>query len=147
MSYYDMLAADSELDLASAEYAALAHFRHALLRYLHFSEGSAARRGLEPRHYQLLLLLRGLGHDGGASISELADWLEVRHHTAVELVDRMAAHRLVARHPYPNDRRRVLVSLTRTGRTALARLAVLHRDELRRLAPGLIETLRQIVTL
>ncbi len=115
-------------------------------RYLAFSERAAESAGLEPQHYQLLLMLRGLTPHGGASVSDLADWLQIRHHSAVGLVDRIEARSLVQRRPDPLDGRRVLVVLTRHGRSALRSLAVLHRNELRRLAPDLVDALQQLST-
>ena len=145
VSYCDMSVGSSKHDLAAVEYAALAAFRYALHRYLRFSERAAQQAGLEPRQYQSLLLLRGLGHNAAATISDLAEWLQVRHHTAVELVDRMSARGLVERHAYPSDGRRVLVRLSAIGREALADLAVLHRDQLRQLAPTLVDTLQDLL--
>lgn len=129
-------------DLSDADYTNLAETRRLLRRYIAFSERAAEAAGLEPRQYQLLLALRGLGRDGAASISELADWLQLRHHSAVGLVDRMQLRGLVNRRPDPLDGRRVLVEFTPTGRAALASLAVQHREELRRAAPALIHVLR-----
>jgi DNA-binding MarR family transcriptional regulator len=131
-------------DLTDADYRGLARFRYLLRRFLRFSERAADAAGLEPRQYQLLLTLRGLAPDGAASVSELAEWLQVRHHSAVELIDRTAARGLVERRADPSDGRRVLVTLTPGGRSALAGLARLHRDELQRLAPMLLQALHDI---
>jgi DNA-binding MarR family transcriptional regulator len=90
-------------------------------------------------------LLRGLGHNAAATVSDLAEWLQIRHHTAVELVDWMSARGLVERHAYPSDGRRVLVRLSTTGRDALADLALLRQDQLRQLAPTLVDTLRDLL--
>jgi DNA-binding MarR family transcriptional regulator len=127
------------------EYRSLASFRLQLLAYLAFSERAAAVAGLEPRQYQLLLMLRGLTPDGQASVSEIAEWLHVRHHSAVGLVDRAALRGMVERQQDATDRRRVLVALTRTGREALADLALAHREELRRQAPELVRALLRVV--
>ena len=132
------------MDLADADYANLATTRRLLRGYLAFSERAAEATGLEPRQYQALLMLRGLTPSGLASVSDLADWLQVRHHSAVGLVDRMQARALVRREPDPGDGRRVLVRLTSGGRSILASLAVLHRDELRRVAPDLLRALHAV---
>ena len=132
-------------DLGDEDYANLALTRRLIRRYLAFSERAAASAGLEPRHYQLLLMLRGLTPHGAACVADLADWLQVRPHSAVGLVDRMQARGLVERSPDPHNRRRVLVALTSQGRSALRSLAVLHRDELLRVAPDLLERLQQLV--
>src|ERR687886_762971 len=109
-------------DLADLDYHGLAQLRYLLRRFLRFSERAADAAGLEPRQYQLLLALRGLATDGEASVSEVAEWLQVRHHSAVELVNRTAARGLVERRSDPADRRRVLVVLLPSGRAALAGL-------------------------
>ena len=132
-------------DLVSDEYANLAVARRLMRRYLAFSERAAASAGLEPQQYQLLLMLRGLTAHGAASVADLADWLQVRHHSAVGLVDRMQARELVERRSDRTDRRRVVVTLTPKGESALVRLAIVHRDELRRLAPALVMSLSQII--
>jgi DNA-binding MarR family transcriptional regulator len=135
----------SPSDLRAEQYANLALTRRLIRRYLAFSEHAAESAGLEPQHYQLLLMLRGLTPRGAAAVSDLADWLQIRHHSAVGLVDRMQARGLVERHPDPLNRRRVLVAPTRQGRAVLRSLAVLHRDELLRLAPDLVESLKHLV--
>ena len=132
-------------DLSDDEYANLAQTRVLLRRYQAFSERAAAAAGLEARHYLVLLMLRGLTLDAEASVSDFADWLQVRHHSAVGLIDRMEARGLVRRAIDPRDGRRVRVSMTREGRAALRGLALRHRDELRTIAPGLRETLRRVV--
>ena len=132
-------------DLSDREYASLAYTRRLLRRIQAFSERAAETAGLRPRQYQLLLMLRGLANDHGASVSDLAEWLQVRHHTAVGLVDRMEARGLLARQTDPIDGRRVLVKLTGDGRSALRSLAVQHRDELTALAPSLVDALRQLL--
>ena len=132
-------------DLTDQQYASLAETRRLLRRYQAFSERAAEAAGLEPRHYQVLLMLRGLAPGGHATVSDLATWLQVRHHSAVGLLDRMAGRGLVERERDPRDGRRVLVSLTSDGRSALRNLALQHRDELRALAPHLLQTLGRVL--
>jgi DNA-binding MarR family transcriptional regulator len=127
--------------LTDAEYGALARFRYHLRRFLHFSEQAARATGLAPHQHQVLLALKGLGQAGGATVGQLADWLQVRHHSAVELVDRTARRGLVERVPDPADRRRVLVRLTPAGEEVLHRLSVEHQAELRTAAPALLASL------
>ena len=134
-----------EHDLSDDDYTSLAQTRRLLRRIQAFSERAAEAAGLRPRQYQLLLMLRGLARDHDASVSDLADWLQVRHHTAVGLVDRMANRGLLERRPGPLDGRRVLVTLTEQGEIALRGLAVQHRDELRALAPSLLDALRHVL--
>ncbi|HZR80840.1 MAG TPA: MarR family winged helix-turn-helix transcriptional regulator [Candidatus Binatia bacterium] len=131
--------------LTDGEYRALAGFRHELRRFLGFSEKVARRAGLEPRQHQLLLTVRGLPADRRPTIGEIADRLHVRHHSAVELVDRMEARGLVRRHRDAADRRQVLVRLTRRGDRLLTRLSLSHRAELRAVAPALLDALTAVV--
>src|SRR5213593_3847001 len=98
-------------DVTLAEYRALAEFRHALRRFLAFSAEAARAAGLEPRQHQLLLALRGLSEGAEPTVGALAEQLGIRHHSAVELVDRMEARALVKRARGVTDRRRVLVRL------------------------------------
>jgi len=129
--------------LDEADYRTLALFRQRLRRFLRFSEEAAAGEGLTPRQYQALLALRG-SPSGRLLVGELAEALEIRHHSAVGLVDRLEALGLVRRRPDPADRRRVLVSATTSGEHTLARLASAHRRELRAMAPTLRRLLRSL---
>jgi DNA-binding MarR family transcriptional regulator len=140
-----MTAERAPRDLSDEDYASLAQTRRLLRHFQAFSERAASEAGLEPRQYQLLLMLRGLAPESEASVSDLAEWLQVRHHSAVGLIDRMEARDLVQRTTDPRDGRRVLVTLTRAGRAALRGLAVQHRDELQAIGPDLLETLRRVV--
>src|SRR5919205_1305408 len=101
-------------DLADGEYRALARFRYALRKFLRFSEEEARRAGLTPAQHQLLLVIRGFP-DGAPSVSDLAERLQQRHHSVVELVDRAEAAGLVWREEDHSDRRRHLVRLTAAG--------------------------------
>jgi len=117
----------SELD-----YRALARFRRSLRGFLHFSEEAARAAGLTPGQHQLLLAIKGTDTGEAPTIGEVAEWLKLRHHSAVELVDRAAAAGLVERAQDPEDARCQRLVLTDRGERALARLTALHRDELRR---------------
>lgn len=128
---------DRRARLSQAEYELLAAFRSALRRFLAFSEDAARGAGLSPRQYQALLAVRA-GKGGRAlTIGDLADSLHLRHHSAVGLVDRLAALELVSRVRTPSDRRRVLLALTTRGEKRLDSLAQAHRRELVRIAPEL----------
>lgn len=118
--------------LTKADFEALARFRFAVRRYLRFSEEAVRRFGLTPQQYQLLLAVKGFPARDWATVGELAERLQLRHHSVVELVNRAQRQHLVARSPHPADRRAVAVSLTDAGESLLARLATLHRAELRR---------------
>jgi DNA-binding MarR family transcriptional regulator len=123
--------------LALAEYQAVAEFRHQIRRYLRFSDGAVRRAGLEPRQYQMLLALKGLPTDVRPRIGELAEQLQIQHHSAVELVDRLEAGGLVKRQRGAEDRREVLVLLTAAGERVLRELVLHHRSELTSKGPAL----------
>jgi DNA-binding MarR family transcriptional regulator len=110
------------------EYARLAAFRHALARFLGFSEAAAAAAGLTSRQYQALLALKGDG--GSLTIGDLAERLRIHHHSAVGLVDRLQSLGLVNRTKDPADRRRVRVEPSAKGDLKVAQVAAVHRDEL-----------------
>ena len=118
--------------LSKADFEALARFRFGIRRYLRFSEEIVRRHGLTPQQYQLLLALKGFPGRDWATVGEVADRLQLRHHSVVELVNRAQAQELVQRVAHPEDARVVRVLLTAEGERVLGRLAALHRDELQR---------------
>lgn len=113
-----------------AELRHLARFRYALRKLLHASEEAARNAGLTPQHHQLLLGVAGFTENGHATVGQLAEYMQLRHHSMVGLVDRAEAMGLVRRNANPENRREVLVSLTADGTRRLRQLAALHRDEL-----------------
>ena len=127
--------AETRSKLATRDYAQLASFRHALRGFLRFSEAAAAQEGLTSQHYQAMLILRGWPEGQPVSINELAQQLLMKHNSAVGLVDRLAEQGLMVRAPSSIDRRKVELRLTPRGRQVLAKLAALHRAELRRIGP------------
>lgn len=124
--------------LTKQDFEALARFRFGIRRYLHFSDETVRRHGLTPQHYQLLLALKGFPDREWATVRELADRLQLRHHSVVELVNRAQKQGLVQRATHPDDARAVRVLLTEEGDQILARLSALHRDELRRMEQALV---------
>jgi DNA-binding MarR family transcriptional regulator len=108
----------------------LARFRYALRKFQHFSEQVARRAGLTPQQHQLLLGVAGFNDKGAATIGEIAEFLQVRHHSAVGLVDRAEEAGLVRREVNPDDQREVNVTLTTDGSRKLRALAELHHKEL-----------------
>jgi len=128
-------------NLSQAEYRALAAFRHELRRFLRFSEEAARAVGLEPRQHQLLLAVRGMPAGTAATVGALAERLQLRHHSTVELIDRSQARGLVRRSAPGGDRRRVFVVLTAAGARVLRRLSLAHRTELRTVATRLAAAL------
>jgi DNA-binding MarR family transcriptional regulator len=127
--------------ISEAEYRALAEFRYELRRFSHFSEQAARAAGLEPQQHQLLLAIKGLPVNKDASVGELAERLQIQHHSTVELVNRMVERGLLERRRDDNDQRRVLVSLTLYGEEILNKLSMLHRTELRTTGPALVQVL------
>ena len=128
------------------EYQSLAEFRYQIRRFLHFSEQASRLAGLEPQQHQLLLALKGLAASGKpASISAVAERLQIQHHSAVELVDRLADCGFVTRSRAPEDRRHVLISLTARGEGELEKLAVCHLDELQKNGPALVAALESLI--
>jgi DNA-binding MarR family transcriptional regulator len=121
--------------LTDADFKNLLAFRTGLRRFLHWSQTQARAAGLTPRQHQLLVAIKGHPHPLGPAVSDLADYLLLRHHSVVELIDRAALAGLVERHADPADGRVSRVRLTPAGEQSLARLAPAHLDELRTLAP------------
>jgi DNA-binding MarR family transcriptional regulator len=130
--------------LATRDYALLAAFRFALRSFLRFSEAAAEGSGLTAQNYQALLVVRGCPEDRRITINDLAQQLLIRHHSAVGLVDRLEKQGLVARESSPLDRRKVHLRLTAKGDRVLERLAGVHQEELRRIAPQLRQLVQQI---
>ena len=117
--------------ITDADYERLLDLRDELRRFLHWSEQEARAAGLPPAQHQLLLAVRG--HRGDPTIGELAAHLLVRHHSAVELVDRAQRAGLVERVVDPDDHRVVRVRVTPAGEDVLAGLAATHLEEIDRL--------------
>ena len=125
-------------DLTDGDFRRLARFRHALRRYLKFSEDAARRAGISPAQYQLMLFVRSFAKEEAPSIADLADRLQVNHHSTVGLIDRSEAAELVVRERDRQDARRVRVRLTSRGAAILTRLVRDHYariGELRRAVP------------
>jgi DNA-binding MarR family transcriptional regulator len=127
--------------LNEQDYRLLSEFRYQLRCFLEFSEAAAARAGLTSRQHQALLAIKGAREGAIPSVGYLAERLRIRHHSAVELVDRLAEGRLITREPDPEDRRRVRLKLTPTADEHLASLSANHLAELSRLRPSLLELL------
>jgi DNA-binding MarR family transcriptional regulator len=129
--------------ISKADYEALAGFRYALRLFLHFSQSAAGAAGLTPQQHQALLAIKGRPVRDDITVRELADHLLLRHHSVVELVDRLARLGLVHRKADPSDGRRVLVGLTAKAEQILARLSTAHLDEIHRLEPSLAALLER----
>lgn len=123
--------------LTAVDYENLLEFRTSLRKFLHWSEARARDAGLTPAQHQLLLAVKG--HPGGdpPTVGDVADYLLLRHHSAVELIDRAEAAGLVQRARDDGDGRIIRIRLTAEGEARLRQLSTAHLDELRRLAPVL----------
>jgi DNA-binding MarR family transcriptional regulator len=125
----------------TARMRALAEFRYALRRFLHFSEEAAANAGLAAQQHQMLLQIAGAQPGTAATIGYLAQRLALKHHSAVELATRCEDAGWIVRKPDPLDRRAVVLHLTPAGSRILHELSEDHERELNELAPRLIEAL------
>lgn len=123
----------------------LASFRYALRKFLRFSkEFLAAEAKLTPEQYEALLALKAFSNKQGLLVGELSERLQVKHHTAVSLTDKLAHRKLVTRKRGTKDRRQVYVQLTATGGALVTRLAAAHRQQLQSLAPEVLSALREL---
>ena len=126
-----------------AEYEALAEFRYLVRCFLEFSKTAAGNVGLTPRQHQAILAIKGFPRGQSVTVGDLAGRLRIRHHSAVELVDRLGDAGLIVRHPDENDQRRVILCLTERAEVALAELSTAHLDELSRIRPMLKRVLNR----
>ncbi|MGA2176044.1 MAG: MarR family transcriptional regulator [Verrucomicrobiota bacterium] len=127
-----------------SQYETLAAFRYALRRFLRFSEGAAEAAGITAQQHQALLAIKGFPARDKITVGELAERLQLRHHSAVGLIDRLVAEKLVVREPSAEDRRQVLVQLTSRGEAVLEKLASVHREQLKRIGPEISQLLGRL---
>ena len=126
------------MSLSQTDYEALAELRYLLRLFLRFSEDEAQKAGLTPQQQQAMLAIKGFpGGCQRATIGELAERLQIRHHSAVGLVDRLESQALVARAQDGADRRQVYVVLTPSGEERMTELSQSHRQELARIGPNI----------
>jgi DNA-binding MarR family transcriptional regulator len=134
------------LGKSGVDHVALSDFRYEIRRFLNFSEQAAHEAGIGPHQHQALLALAGLRAGQKATVGLLAERLQVRHHSAVELVNRLEKKRLIRRSRNRADRREVLLGLTDRGERILRGLTIAHRAELRSAGPKLLRALRAVIT-
>jgi DNA-binding MarR family transcriptional regulator len=127
--------ARSKTTLTDADYERLAEFRYGLRRFLHWSEQQARKTGITPTQHQLLLAIRSSRDPRGATVGEVAEVLIIRHHSAVELIDRAQDAGLVTRERDPDTQSVVHLKLTDFGALTLSALSEVHLRELAQLAP------------
>ena len=134
-------------DISLSSYRALAEFRHQIRLFLHFSEEAARQVGIEPHQHQLLLAIKGIPTGKQPTIGIIAQRLQIRHHSAVELVDRLTERGAIAREINPDDRREVRLRLTPAGERLLRKLSIAHQNELGKAGPALRDALDAVLQL
>ena len=130
--------------LTDADYQRLAELRYGLRSFLHWSAEQAKHAGLTPTQHQLLLAIRASQEERGPTLSDIAAVLLIRHHSAVELVDRAQEAGLIVRERDPDQQSMVRLGLTAYGTASLASLSELHLRELAQLAPTMNALLEAI---
>jgi DNA-binding MarR family transcriptional regulator len=131
--------------LTRPDYESLAELRYQIRKFLHFSEQVARKANMEPRQHQLLLAIKGLPQHLSPRIGVLAERLQLRHHSAVELANRLSDGGYVRRQRDREDRREVLLNLTAKGEKVLRQLSLDHRQELRTAGPALMAALQRVL--
>jgi len=132
-------------DFSQDHYRQLAELRFRLRRYLQLSEQVARTHGIEPQQHQLMLTIKGLPSNTAPTVSALANRLCLRHHSTVELINRLVERGAAQRKPSLKDRRQVLVELTPAGEELLEKLKSHHQTELQTFAPDLLTSLGKIM--
>jgi len=127
------------------EYRALAEIRYQIRCFLHFSEQIARAAGIESQQHQVMLALKGLPKGKQATITYLAERLQLQHHSMVELIDRLVERNFVQRHRDEVDQRRVIVDLTTHGEEVLRKLSLSHWNELQTAGPALVQALNALI--
>lgn len=122
------------MSLPDGAYTRLLALRTGLRHFEAWSAQQARAAGLTPTHHQLLLAVRGHPGPDGPTIGDVADYLLLRHHSAVGLVDRAESAGLVRRCRSEDDHRVVRLRLTDEGAAKLEALSAVHLEELERLA-------------
>jgi len=131
---------------SSPNFKAMAEFRYQIRRFLRFSETAARQAGIEPQQHQLLLAVRGLPEGVKPTIGALAERMQLQHHSTVELIDRLVERGFLCRLRATDDRRHVLVKLTRDGEKFLQKLALHHLHELQSVGPTFVKVLQSLIT-
>ena len=132
-------------DLTTPEYQALAELRYRIRKFVREGDDVASAAGLEPQQYLLLLMIRGIPAGQEATVSILAERLALKHHSVVELLDRMEAHGYVRRSRNREDRRTVLVSLLPRGEKMLEQVAQHRIEELRASGAALVNAISSLL--
>jgi len=132
------------MSLQIEDYHALGAFRYAVRKFLRFSKTVLASVELTPEQYEVLLAVKTHAGPNSINIGYVSERLQVKHHTAVSLIDKLAAKNLVARKRSSKDRRQVHIKLTQRGNSVLSKVATIHRREMRQRSSEMIKTLRRL---
>jgi len=132
-----------EKDLLPVDFRALAEFRYQIRKFLRFSEDASRAAGLEPQQHQLLLAVKGMPDGMRACIGEIAERLQIQHHSTVELVDRLERHGYVSRKRNERDKREVLIVLTPKAERVLRDLTLYHQQMLQTYGTALVGALKK----
>ena len=135
---------ETKRELTAGDYKALASFRYAIRRYLAFAAEGAQSAGLTSQQHQALLAIKAGALDSPVSVGDLAAQLMIKHHSAVELINRLERIGLASRSADPDDRRKVFVGLTDAGERVLAALSARNLKELEIAGPGLSGLMEQL---
>jgi DNA-binding MarR family transcriptional regulator len=131
--------------ITTSQYRALAELRYRIRHFLQEGDASARHLNLEPQQYLMLLTIRGLPQGSESTIRTLAERLALKHHSTVELIDRLEMQGLVHRSRSDIDRREVHVSLSRHGATLLGQVARQRLGELRSSGALLADAINTLV--
>ncbi|HST18792.1 MAG TPA: MarR family transcriptional regulator [Gaiellaceae bacterium] len=116
--------------ISTGDYVHAAHFRSALRSFHRVAERAAQRAGLTPQRHLLLLMIRGSPDGtGSATVTDLAERLQLAQSTVTELVNRAEDAGLVERRSSPDDGRVVQLQVTADGERRLARIMADLRSE------------------
>lgn len=126
-------------------FKAMAELRYQIRRFLRFSENAARQAGIEPQQHQLLLAVRGLPHGLKPTVGVLAERMQLQHHSTVELIDRLVERGFLFRLRSTDDKRQVLVKLTRDGEEFLQGLSLHHLQELQAAGPRFVKVLQSLL--
>ena len=141
LSLYDIVMSEA----LHPDFQALAEMRYQIRRFVRFSENAARNAGIEPQQQQLLLAVAGLPDGLKPTIRNLAARMQLRHHSTVGLVDRLVERGLLIRLKATDDKRQVLIRLTRSGEETLSSLARYHSHEIRSAGPQLLAALQRLI--
>ncbi|SRR5258708_10448873 len=127
------------------DYLALAEFRYLLRKFLRFSKDFLrANGGVNPEQYEALLAIKAFASSEGVTISQLSERLQIKHHSAVNIVDRLVEQKLITRETAESDRRQRHLGLTAKGEKFIEELAGVHRKEIRGRSAEMIKALEKL---